>query len=105
MRNISTILNADVSHIRLIMFFLKVLTQNFKILHFFFNLWRMGKGRKGLVTSIWNFIYTYIQTSTRVPETEDLQESKKCSKSFSLTVLNISKCHDYLWYSYIMSLK
>lgn len=92
-----TITNADASTHQVKNTFLKVLNQNFMTSQFFFNLQRMGKGERGLITSAWNFIYTYIQTSARIPKTEDLQESKKCSKRpLALIELNISKYHDYL---------
>lgn len=35
----------------------------------------MGKGERRLVTFVGNFVFTYAQASTRMSETEGLQES------------------------------
>lgn len=92
-----TITNVDASTHQVKNSFSQSSESEFYDIVIFFNLWRMGKGERGLITTAWNFIYTYIQTSARIPETEGLQESKKCSKRPSaLTELNVSKYHDYL---------
>ena len=36
----------------------------------------MGKEEKGLVTAVWNFIYTYINSNIRIAEPESLKKKK-----------------------------
>ena len=35
----------------------------------------MGKGERGLVTAVWNFIYTYINSNIRIAEPESLKKN------------------------------
>lgn len=44
----------------------------------------MGKGERGVVTTVSIFVYMYMQTTTRMLELEGPQKSKKFSKIFSL---------------------
>lgn len=55
----------------------------------FFNSWRMGKGERGSVTAVWNFIYNYIETIIRISETEALKERNLVQPS-TLIALKIS---------------